>query len=179
MSNPFPQVDIERFHSGDERLFAELVRLYSPRLVPHLRRYAGAEADVSDLLQDVWLRAFNKRRGFDGRGSLFGWLLTICRTVGLAAVGRRDDAIDVDAIDQLAIAHELEPAVFRTSEYRRVRAAVDALPARQREVVLLRITEDRSTAEAARILGVAEGTVKASLHVAIHRLREILKEKAR
>ena len=177
MSTPFPPVDIERFHAGDERLFADLVRNYSPRLIPHLRRYAASETDVADLLQDVWLRAFQKRRSFDGRGSLFGWLLTVGRTVGLAAAARRGHLVDVENIDQIAHAHDLEAAIHQKSEYHRLRAAVDLLPARQREVVLLRITEDRSTAEAARILGCAEGTVKASLHAAIHKLQQMLKEK--
>jgi RNA polymerase sigma-70 factor, ECF subfamily len=179
VSNPFPVLDIDRFHAGDERLFAELVRSYSPRLLPHLRRYAAVETDAADLLQDVWLRAFQKRRGFDGRGSLFGWLLTICRTVGLAAVSKRDDFVDVASIDQLAITDDLEPGVHRRIQQERLRDAVDALPPRQREVVLLRITEDKSTADAARILGCAEGTVKASLHAAIHRLQDMLKEKIR
>jgi RNA polymerase sigma-70 factor, ECF subfamily len=177
VSTPFPPVDIERFHAGDERLFADLVRNYSPRLISHLRRYAASDSDVSDLLQDAWLRAFQKRRGFDGRGSLFGWLLTVCRTVGLAAVARRGDLVDVESIDQIVRTDDMESAIYRKAEITRLRAAVERLPARQREVVMLRITEDRSTAEAARILGCAEGTVKASLHAAIHKLQQMLEEK--
>jgi RNA polymerase sigma-70 factor, ECF subfamily len=176
VSNPFPPVDIDRFHAGDERLFAELVRSYSPRLVPHLRRYAIASTDIADLLQDVWLRAFQKRRGFDGRGSLFGWLLTICRTAGLAEVNRRGDYVGIEAAGEQPAA-DAGPDVQRKAEQDKLRAAIDMLPARQREVVLLRITEERSTAETARILGCAEGTVKASLHAAINKLHEMLEEK--
>ena len=167
MSNLFPPVDVARFHSGDERLFSELVRTYSPRLAAQLRRYAQSESDVADLLQDVWLRAFQKRRSFDGRGSLFGWLLTICRTVGLAGLkGPR--------MEELAEHHTVtdeEPAVHGALEYARLRELVETLPPRQRDVVLLRIVEGRSTAEAAYALGCAEGTVKASLHAALQKLR--------
>jgi RNA polymerase sigma-70 factor (ECF subfamily) len=174
----FRPVDIERFHAGDERLFSELVRTYSPRLLPQLRRYAQTGShEATDLLQEVWLRAFQKRRGFDGRGSLFGWLLTICRTVGMAAITRPAAFTPLNAADHVAVAEQLEPAIERRIEYQRVRLAVDELPPRQREVLLLRITEERSTAETAQILGVAEGTVKASLHAAIHKLQEMLREK--
>jgi RNA polymerase sigma-70 factor, ECF subfamily len=174
----FRPVDIDRLHAGDEQLFSELVRSYSPRLLPHLYRYAQPGSnDATDLLQEVWLRAFQKRRGFDGRGSLFGWLLTICRTVGMAAVARQRPTTPVSSVEELAYAHDMEPALEQRREYQRVRTAVDALPPRQREVVLLRITEERSTAETAQILGVAEGTVKASLHAAIHKLQELLREK--
>ena len=173
MSNPFPPVDVARFHSGDERLFTDLVRTYSPRLSAQLRRYAQSDSDVADLLQDVWLRAYQKRCSFDGRGSLFGWLLTICRTVGLAGVKRPQ-------MEEIADHHGViddEPAVHGELEYARLRDVVDSLPPRQREVVLLRIVEGKSTAEAARSLACAEGTVKASLHAALQRLHETLKEK--
>jgi DNA-directed RNA polymerase specialized sigma24 family protein len=84
-----PGFDLDRFHAGDDALFAQLVHTHSPGLLPHLRRYAATDADTQDLLQDVWLRAYPKRRTFAGRGSVFGWLLAVSRTVGLAAVDGR------------------------------------------------------------------------------------------
>lgn len=174
MTTALPAVDIDRFHSGDERLFAELVRAYSPRLLPHLRRYSqSTDTDVTDLLQDVWLRAFQKRRGFDGRGSLFGWLLTICRTVGITAVRKYVPATPLAPESVAATPVEAE----RNIERARLHDIVNRLPQRQRDVVLLRIIEDRSTAETARILGCAEGTVKAALHAALHKLKERMMEK--
>ncbi len=173
MITPLPNVDLDRFHSGDERLFTELVRSYSPRLLPHLRRYSqSADVDVNDLLQEVWLRAFQKRRGFDGRGSLFGWLLTICRTVGMSAVRKHTPVTSGAELTAVS-----SPDVDRNLERTRLREAVDELPARQRDVVILRVIEDRSTAETARILGCAEGTVKASLHAAMHKLKQTFREK--
>jgi RNA polymerase sigma-70 factor (ECF subfamily) len=50
------------------------------------------------------------------------------------------------------------------------------LPERQREVLLLRLIEGMSTAETARLLQCAEGTVKATLHHATRRLQELLRE---
>lgn len=172
MSGLFPAVDVARFHAGDERLFAELVRSYSPRLAAHLRRYARSDADIADLLQDVWLRAFQKRRSFEGRGSLFGWLLTICRTVGLGAL----DPMQMESLVEKHAMVSTERAIHARLDYERLLRAVDELPDRQRETVILRIVEGRSTADAARALGCAEGTVKASLHAALHKLQQSLKE---
>ena len=156
-------------------LFERLVRDYSPRLLPVLRRYAPGRQHVEDLLQEVWLRAFQKRHTFSGRGSLLGWLLTICRTVGLAGAGARA-ATGLAALDA-SVAEGVAPAREYTDELERLRAAIDRLPDRQREVVLLRVVEGRSTADAARILQCAEGTVKAALHQAIDKLYDALKEK--
>jgi RNA polymerase sigma-70 factor (ECF subfamily) len=168
-------LDIERFHAGDERLFADLVTTYSPRLWPQLRRYAGVNADARDLLQEVWLRAFDKRRTFDGRGSFIGWLLAVCRTVGIAAVRKRMREPVTEDLTEVAARSDPDAGLLRET----LRDAVLALPERQRDVVILRLVEGRSTAETARLLQCAEGTVKALLHQATRKLRECLKETAR
>ena len=149
------------------------MRTYSPRLLPHLRRYAATDADKQDLLQDVWLRAYRKRRTFAGRGSVFGWLLAVSRTVGLAAVdGRAREPVTEPLRDVPAAADGADTTVLRGT----LRHAVLTLPERQREVLLLRLVEGMSTAETARVLQCAEGTVKATLHHATRRLQELLKE---
>lgn len=167
-----PGFDLERFHAGDEALFAQLVRTYSPSLLPHLRRYATTDADTQDLLQDVWLRAYRKRRTFAGRGSVFGWLLAVSRTVGLAAVDLRAREPVTEQLRDVVAADGADTTVLRDT----LRRAVLALPERQREVLLLRLVEGMSTAETARLLQCAEGTVKATLHHATRRLQELLKE---
>jgi RNA polymerase sigma-70 factor (ECF subfamily) len=160
--------DLERFHSGDDSLFAELVTLHSPRLLRQLQQYAGPRVDAHDLLQEVWLRAFQKRHTFEGRGSFIGWLLMVSRTAGIAAVRKRTREPSTQELTDVAARESAHP--------HRLREAVLALPERQRDVLLLRLVEGLSTAETARRLGCAEGTVKASLHQATRKLREHLKE---
>ena len=167
--------ELERFHAGDHAYFAELVAAYSPRLVPYVRRYATGDADVGDLLQDLWLRAFAKRHTFDGRGSLLGWLLMVARTVGMTAVRKRAREPDLDDLHD-TIAHEDTSDVL---SHDALRDAVLDLSERQRDVVLLRLVEGLSTAETARRLQCAEGTVKATLYQATRNLRAALKETVR
>ena len=167
--------DLDRFHAGDEALFAELVAAYSPRLLPQLRRYAGADADAEDILQEVWLRTYSKRKTFDGRGSFFGWLLTVSRTVGIAAVRKRMRDPGVEGLPEVAARGDPDAGMLGDT----LRDAVLALSARQREVVLLRLVEGMSTAETACLLRCAEGTVKATLHQATRKLQVLLKETVR
>jgi RNA polymerase sigma-70 factor, ECF subfamily len=155
-------------------VFAELVRAYSPRLRPFLRRYASVSADMNDLLQEIWLRAFRKRRTFAGRGSFFGWLLMVSRTVGMAEVGRRQrEPITQELTTEPGIESDPDAGMLVDT----VRSAILTLPERQREVLLLRLLEGRTTAETARLLHCAEGTVKATLHHALRRLQALLKER--
>ena len=130
------------------------------------------DADAHDLLQDIWLRVYRKRRTFEGRGSFFGWLLMVTRTVGLAAVSRRRRDPATDELSDIAVESRPDAGMLRTMMH----DAVLTLPQRQREVVLLRLIDGRSTAETARLLGCAEGTVKATLHHATRRLQALLKE---
>lgn len=164
--------DLGRFHDGEELLFDDLVGTYSARLLPYLRRFAGPEVDADDLLQECWLRVYRKRSTFSGRGSFVGWLFSVARTVGLAAVEKRareTASIDVtmttgpESLDRMSLRDALTDAVL-------------GLPDRQREVVLLRLVEGRTTADTAERLGCAEGTVKATLHQATMKLRELLRE---
>lgn len=164
--------DLDRFHAGDEALFAELVAAHSRRIWPQLRRYAQTEAEARDLLQDVWARAYAKRQTFDGRGSFIGWLMTVARTVGLVAAKKRGREPAIAELSDVP-----DPAASRDGLLlATLRDAVLALPERQRDVVMLRLVEGLSTTETARRLECAEGTVKATLHQATRKLRESLKE---
>jgi RNA polymerase sigma-70 factor (ECF subfamily) len=148
------------------------VHTHSPRLLPYLRRYATTDADTQDLLQEVWLRAYRKRRTFAGRGSVFGWLLAVSRTVGMAAVDVRAREPVTEPMRDVVAGNSADTTVLRET----LRHAVLALPERQREVLVLRLVEGMSTAETARLLHCAEGTVKAALHHATRHLQNLLKE---
>jgi RNA polymerase sigma-70 factor (ECF subfamily) len=54
--------ELARFHAGDERLFAALVREHSPRMLALARRLGADPDDAADALQDAWLRAYQRRR---------------------------------------------------------------------------------------------------------------------
>ena len=150
------------------------MREHSPRLLASLRSYATADADAHDLLQETWLRAYRKRGTYEGRGSFAGWLLMVARSVGVNAVSARNTRF-VQQYADIAVDPDADSALLRTILY----DAVLTLPPRQRDVVLMRLMEGLSTAETAYRLDCAQGTVKATLHHAIHKLQTLLKEKVR
>ncbi len=167
-------LDVAQFHNGSHAVFRTAVEQYSPRLLPMVRSFAVDDDDAHDLLQDVWRRAYHKRHTFAGTGSLLGWLLAIARTVGLAALRRRASR---DRFQPDPTYHTGEPPpdpshVLEQQELARsIRRALLELPDRERDVVVLRLLEQRTTRETAALLGCAEGTVKASLHSALKKLR--------
>lgn len=174
--------ELARFHAGDERLFAELVREHSPRMLGVIRRLTGRADEADDVLQDAWLRAFGRRLEFRRSGSLAGWLLSISRTVAIdhqrrARARPAHAAVRLEAEERIPGMPSVEPVV-PSGDYaaRRAMEAVLELPPQQREVVLQRLVQDRSTRETAAALGCAEGTVKATLFQALRSLRRRLAE---
>lgn len=166
--------ELARFRAGDEAIFRRVVDAFSPRLLAFLRPFASDLDEAHDLLQDMWHRAFDKRRTFSGSGTLLGWLYAISRATGLAAGEKRS------ARDRVAVEHTYhtgappanpDVATERAELRKSLGEALIELPEREREVVILRMIEQRSTRETATALDCAEGTVKAALHHALKKLQ--------
>jgi RNA polymerase sigma-70 factor, ECF subfamily len=176
------ETELARFRAGEERLFEQIVREHSPRMLGVIRRLTSDPDEAADALQDAWLRAYARRGEFQGSGSLLGWLLTISRSVAVdrqrrARVGPEHRATRLEGdehVPGMPFAAPGEAASEDEDARRRAMEAVLELPAQQREVVLHRLVEGRSTRETASALGCAEGTVKATLFQALRSLRRRL-----
>ncbi len=171
--------DLPSFYAGDDLLFRHLVERHTPRLLAFVRPFADGEDDAEDLVQETWQLVYRKRETFSGTGTLMGWIYSIARNVCL---GRRRrvaarSAASPDPGPHMGTETVLADRVVEDAEFRRdLNSAIMQLPERERDVVILRLVEQRSTRETATTLDCAEGTVKAALHHAIHTLRVTMKE---
>lgn len=106
-------------------------------------------------------------------GSFAGWLYSVCRSVCLAAERKRstrDSTLADVGLTRGAPPPAPDTAAEDEEMRRSLQRAVMELPAREREVVVLRLVEGRSVRETALAMGCAEGTVKAALHHAMRKL---------
>ncbi len=62
---------------GDAASFEPLVRKYSPRVFATARRYARRESEIEDIVQEVWLKAFEKLKSFRGEAPFEHWLMRL------------------------------------------------------------------------------------------------------
>jgi RNA polymerase sigma factor (sigma-70 family) len=164
-------VDYNKFYEGDDVVFEQLVNRHSPHLLVLIRRFADTDDAAKDLLQETWVRIYTQRRHFSASGSLLGWMLSVCRNVCLTA--ERSNRARSRREAEYSVQHEGDSFVYDSSL---VHDAVAALPERQRDAVVCRLIEGRSTRETARLLDCAEGTVKALLHQGVCTLRKQMKE---
>ena len=159
-------------NDDDDKAFrAGLVSLIGP-LRGYARALVGQAVAADDLVQEAMLRALRAHRQFVPGSELRAWLFTILRHTWLESQRRLGR-------EQRATASMEPPAPAGASQgdgmaLDRLAAALKALPALQREAVLLVGAQGMSGAEAARICGVAEGTLRARVSRARQALRRAL-----
>ncbi len=161
---------IDKARSGDREAFAALLERAYPFIYRVAYKWCGASADAEDLAQDVCVKLGAAIRSFDGRSAFSSWLYRVTlNTVRdqRKAQARRDRRIAELAL--LAQAETSEPQMDDPLDD--LWAAVRDLPDGERDAVLLVYSEDFSQAEAAAILGCAEGTVAWRISKAKGRLK--------
>jgi len=167
--------------------FDRLVRLHQQRIYRVLLAVLR-DADAADTLtQECFLRAYQKRQSFRGEASAGTWLVRIAINLArdhqksrrqsfwrrlMGSAGEAADATAAGIPDGRA---SPERALLAREEARAVTRAVDQLPARQREVFLLRFVEEMSLEEIAQATELETGTVKSHLSRALAAVRQTIR----
>jgi len=153
--------------------FDALYRDSARDLYAYVRTLLGDDASAEDITALAFERAYRRRSSFDDkRGSQRGWLFGIARNAALDELRRRKRSAPlVGELPDETLAgpeEEADLAVRRTT----VRAALAALPARDRELVALKFHGGLSNAELATALGTSESNAGTRVHRAVMKLRE-------
>jgi RNA polymerase sigma-70 factor, ECF subfamily len=181
---------VRRLKAGDEEAYATVVRTLGGRLLTVARRFLQDEALAQDAVQDAFLSAFRSIQGFDGEAQLATWLHRIVVNAALMKLRTRrrkpeqsiEPLLPAFAEDGhhagpvVAWTESAEHALVRNETRARVRRAIAELPDTYRAVLLLRDIEERSTREAAELLGITENALKLRLHRARQALATRLKD---
>lgn len=156
--------------TGDRRAFEELFRRHRPRLYRLARRRTRTSEDADDALQEAMLSAHRAAGSFRRDAAVGSWLHRIVVNACLDRA-RRDPGHPAVELTDTAAVHD-PGAVLDTALV--LRAALERLPSAQRAAVVAVDLQGYSVADAARLLGVAEGTVKSRRARARDRLAELL-----
>jgi RNA polymerase sigma-70 factor, ECF subfamily len=187
---------VRRLRSGDEHAFTGLVERYHQPMLALAASFVPNLAVAEEVVQDTWLAALRGLDRFEGRSSLKTWLFRIlvnrARTTGTreqrsVPVADPEPAVDPSRFDGSGgwadpPEHWIEAAEGRVEAGKlahRVRAWIDDLPARQREVVLLRDVEGMSSEEVCTVLSLTEGNQRVLLHRGRSRLRQLFEDEFR
>jgi RNA polymerase sigma-70 factor, ECF subfamily len=167
---------IEQTRSGDTEAYAALVHQHQTMVRAVTFRMTGSLDDAEELAQDAFLRAYQQLSSFNGDAKFSTWLCRIAINLSLdwrRRESRREAVHKGWANDALVENGSLDE--FPDELSRRVQAALDRLPAKQRAAIVLTVYESQSHAEAAKTLGCAEATISWRVFAARQKLKKLLK----
>ncbi len=176
---------VKRAKSGDDDAFTELIELYSERIYNLGLRILRRPDDAADVLQETFIKVYEKINTFDGRADFFTWLYRIATNEALMRIRKEkrtvlsDNELEkyYDRPNSVEI-QEWQDVPLRdmlSREFKKhLDKAVEALPEIYRSVFVLRDLESISTRETSKILGITETNVKVRLKRARMYLREQL-----
>lgn len=175
---------VERVQRGDKNAFNLLVLKYQSKVISLISRYVRNQADVADVAQEAFIKAYRALPNFRGESAFYTWLYRIAVNTAknyLVSQGRRAPANDVDAEDaeyyegsdalkefaspeRLMLSDEIKKVVFETLE---------TLPEELRMAISLRELDGMSYEDIAIIMDCPVGTVRSR----IFRAREAIDKK--
>jgi RNA polymerase sigma-70 factor (ECF subfamily) len=169
---------IDACRSGKTEAFGVLVSRYQDRLYPTVFRLTGCAEDAHDLLQEAFLRAYEKLGRFHGESSFYTWIYRIAINLALSDRRKRRHESKAGPLGDPTDARvEDDPAgpLERAERDARIQEALDALAPDHRAVVVMKEFDGLHYEEIAATLGVPVGTVRSRLHRARCELRDLLR----
>ena len=172
-----PETDVAlvaAYQTGDEAAAGELVRRHATQLGRYLAASGAPEADVEDLAQDAFIRAFRSVGGWRGDASFRGWLFRIAGNVLKDQFRRRRGRIMVPIEDHdFADGADPEGEAGANALEALLIDAIGRLPRLQREVFLMRVNQGMAYDAICAALGTSPGAARVHYHHAVKRLKEL------
>ena len=175
------QEAIRAVRAGDREAFRRLVDRHSGSVFNLAYRMTGNAADAEDLTQESFLQAFARLQDFRLGARFHPWIYTIALNLCRSHLRRRslsrwlwparsDEPVRSAPREPRARSPDPEQELLAREAERRLRGAIQGLPARYREVFVLRQAQGLSYEEIASVLGLPLGTVEVRLFRARRRL---------
>lgn len=165
-------------------VFAELMLRYADRLGRYARRLGiRRDEDVEDLLQEVFLKVYQNMNSFDQTLSFSAWIYRIMHNETISFFRKRSVRPEGNLIEDSEVVlalvrdeEDLRTKLEEDSDAEHVMRALNAMPYRDKEVLVLRFFEQKEYAEISDILEIPMGSVATLIHRAKKRLASGLEE---
>jgi RNA polymerase sigma-70 factor, ECF subfamily len=167
---------VERYFGGDTSAFDEIMIRYERQIFRVCYRFVENRDDALDLAQDVFVKAFEHLPTFRRESTFKTWLYRIAINHCLNHVKKNSqqfvEVTEFTSSIRPTIQHQLE----HEEQRRHFRRLVKRLPPKQKAILELRINEQLSYEEIAKISGRSVSTIKASVFFALEKLRKLVKD---
>jgi RNA polymerase sigma-70 factor (ECF subfamily) len=179
LSEESPRSDpdlVDAFRSGEESAATELVHRHAGALGRYLYGVGADPADLEDLVQETFFKAFRALGGWRGEATFRSWLFRIGGNLRKDWYRKHGRRVVLPIEDQdLADPSDPEGEAGATEMERKLREGLGQLPRLQREVFLLRAQQGLEYEEICAALGTTPGSARVHYHHAVRRLKELMK----
>lgn len=172
---------VSRVVAGEKELYEILLRRYNQLIYRVVRSYLNDEDEAEDLMQEIWIKAWQNLNRFRGEASFSTWLVRIAVNEALMSNREKKNRARYPAnrhsthkqLAQLTGSENMNPEkkTVQRENRRLLEQAIDRLPENYRTVYILREVEGMDTTEAAACLQISENNTK----VRLYRARSLLK----
>jgi len=158
---------------------AELYDRYGKMVYGLILRIVSDTGTTEDLVQETFLRVWNRAQGFDSeRGAVGPWLMAVARNRAidyLRSQGRRiQSSVEFNETEHPSLFANLQTEMLQFDVIKRMKTALELLDGKQRKAIELAYFEGMSQTEIAERMGQPLGTVKTWVRRALQQLREEL-----
>lgn len=158
---------------GDRKAQESLYNRYAPRMLGVCMRYLPRQEEAEDVMQEAFIRIFDKLASFRGEASLQTWMTRIMVNFALNHLRSRRQLVPMDEEEvEQSLAFGVQPA-YHSLDADAVMKAIQQLPAGYRTVINLFSIEGYSHAEIGQMLGITESTSRSQFT----RARQLLEKK--
>jgi len=168
-----------RLQKRDPQALAELYDRYGKMVYGLILRVVSDTGTAEDLVQETFLRVWNRAQGFDSeRGAVGPWLMAVARNRAidyLRSQGRRiQSSVEFNETEHPSLFANLQTEMLQFDVIKRMKTALERLDGKQRKAIELAYFEGMSQTEIAERMGQPLGTVKTWVRRALRQLREEL-----
>ena len=158
-----------------EKAFRILIQRYQERLYWHIRKIVLTHEDANDIIQDCFIKIYKNIHSFRGDSSLYSWMYRMGTNESLNFLKRQAKERKVSYEEFLHDrAESLQEDILYDGDRIQLllQKAIAKLPDKQRLVFNMRYFEELKYSEISEILEVSEGSLKASYHHAVAKIKD-------
>jgi len=180
---------VDSIRKGHPRRYFKIVERYQGKLFAYLYRLIGSKEEAEDLLQDVFIKAYRHLDSFDTKRKFSSWIYRIAHNEAVNFMKRRrlkkfvsweEVTSAKDKLEMAGTEDDPEKIWSRKEERNKVNLAIEKLPQKYRQVLMLRYFNNNSYEEIGKIIDKPLNTVGTLLNRAKKRLlAEIIKSEKR